>query len=235
MMRQILLFFIHVLMANGCSITTQNQIQAADFDIFTGTDYVPSKSYNLIGNITDKSMYSVGECTRECLQYEMCETAIFYFTLQTCLLYREKNGLGTRVSVSGQTASMISMNNRNPAVTTCAASGQGITLHENQFIYSSNQSFAFGILTPKWGIFHVGAYGSIGSNYWQPAGNIAANFFFQLQGDGNVVLYQPSGGAAFRIGGQGAGAGAPYTFSVSNTGELVWLDRTNQIVYQRPP
>ncbi|CAF0858689.1 unnamed protein product [Adineta steineri] len=178
-------------------------------------------------------MYSVGECARECLQYEMCETAIFYFTLQTCLLYREKYGLGTRVSVSDQTASMISMNNRNPAVTYCVVIGQ-IILHENQFIYSSNQLFAFGILTPNWGIFHVGAYGSIGSIYWQPAGNIAANFYFQLQSDGNVVLYQSSGGAAWNIGGQGAGAGAPYAFYVSNTGELVWLDRTNQTVRQQP-
>ncbi|CAF0820940.1 unnamed protein product [Adineta steineri] len=166
----------------------------------------------------------------------MCETAIFYFTLQTCLLYREKYGLGTRVSVSDQTASMISTKNRNPAVTYCVLPGSvGIILRENQFIYSSNQSFAIGILTPNWGIFHVGAYGSIGSTYWQPTSNIPAGCCtLQFQSDGNVVLYTLSGGAAKALGGQGVGAGAPYTFSVSNTGELVWLDRTNQIVRQLP-
>ncbi|CAF0912950.1 unnamed protein product [Adineta steineri] len=173
----------------------------------------------------------IRNCQFPFLGQSQCIAATFHRSTSNCELFNNMLNQNGNISADVDATSMnVISGTRFLPVTYCAVSGHNILLYENQFIYSSNQLFAFGILTPNWGIFHVGAYGSIGSNYWQPAGNIAANFFFQLQGDGNVVLYQPSGGAAWNIGGQGAGAGAPYAFYVSNTGELVWLDRTNQTV-----
>jgi hypothetical protein len=115
MIIQILLFLLHVLMADTCTIDPQNEIRTTDFEIMAGIDYVPSESFNLIGNITDNSVYSVVECARKCLEYAMCATGTFYPNNQICLLYREMCGVGGLVNVGVQTALTFCLNSRYPA------------------------------------------------------------------------------------------------------------------------
>jgi hypothetical protein len=45
----------------------------------------------------------------------LCETATFYIQTNVCVLYQERYGLGRLVTVTDQTASMISLNYRNPS------------------------------------------------------------------------------------------------------------------------
>jgi hypothetical protein len=113
-MRSTLILFTYLLMVDACSITNQNLIQQATFEIFEGTYYVSSTSHNDMTDITMNPTYSVSDCARECLQNSMCMTATYYFATQTCSLYREKRGLGQVNSTTIQTASVISLEGRNP-------------------------------------------------------------------------------------------------------------------------
>ncbi|CAF0858610.1 unnamed protein product [Adineta steineri] len=177
----------------------------------------------------------IKNCQFACLGQSQCIAATFHRSTSNCELFNNMLNQNGNISADVDATSMnVISGTRFLPVTYCAVSGHNILLYENQFIYSSNQLFAFGILTPNWGIFHVGAYGSIGSTSWQPSSNISSDYYFQLQEDGNVVLLTSNGGIVWGWGGQRAGAGGPYAFYVSNTGELVLLDRTNQIVWQRP-
>lgn len=107
-------------------VNAQYDKQMADYDIFPNMEYVPSESYNIIINITSISVPTLVQCTQKCLEYVLCETATFYIQTHVCVLYRERYGLGRLVTVTAQTASMISLNYRNP-------SGNVKIAHHNSF------------------------------------------------------------------------------------------------------
>ena len=62
-----------------------------------------------------------------------------------------------------------------------------LIFQSNQFIYSSNGLYAFGVYINVCGIFNAFANGSIGSIVWQYT-TIPANACLVAQNDGNIVV-----------------------------------------------
>ena len=74
-------------------------------------------------------------------------------------------------------------------VTYCTNSnGAGVVFYANQFMYSSNRSFAFGLTDSTFGIYYASTNGSIGSMFWNPSYAIAAGYRFVAQDDGSLIL-----------------------------------------------
>jgi hypothetical protein len=108
------LFLIYLIVIVSYTIVAQNQQQKGDFQIFKNTKYIASQSYNAIANITGNSVSTIATCAKQCLEYQLCQTATYYMQSQICSLYQEKYGLGQLINVSAQTASVISLKYRNP-------------------------------------------------------------------------------------------------------------------------
>ncbi len=115
MMTQCTLFLIYLIVILSYTIVVQNQDQKGDFQIFKNTKYIASQSYNFIVNITGNTVSTVVKCAKQCLEYQLCQTATYYIQSQICLLYQEKYGLRQLIGVGAQTASVISLNYRNPS------------------------------------------------------------------------------------------------------------------------
>ena len=96
-------------------VVTKNQDRIADFQTFAGMQYLAAQSYNLLENITSKSLNSLTKCVARCLGYPLCETATFYQQKQICVLYQERYGLGQLVNVGTRIASTMSLVYRVPA------------------------------------------------------------------------------------------------------------------------
>jgi hypothetical protein len=114
-MNHLTLFFFLLILFVIYNTTVQDQIQTANFQTFPGVEYITTKPYNILANITSKSVSSVLKCTQQCVQYPFCETVTYYIQTKICLLFREKYGLVQVNNVGTQTASMSILNDRKPA------------------------------------------------------------------------------------------------------------------------
>ena len=103
-----------LLIVTSALMVVQNQIQVADFEITRGIGYTVTTSSNILSNITGKKISSIVECTQECLQHPLCETATYYAQTQSCLLLRERYGLGQVTNIGNDAVSMVTLNYRIP-------------------------------------------------------------------------------------------------------------------------
>jgi uncharacterized membrane protein YciS (DUF1049 family) len=88
-MTQFTLFLFYKLVIITCTVTAQNQVQMADFQIFTDVNYIVSETHNFLTNITVSTLLT--ECAQKSLYNAMCETATFYIQTQICFHSIEKN------------------------------------------------------------------------------------------------------------------------------------------------
>jgi hypothetical protein len=99
-------YFLRILLVINSINNVLNQVQMAQFETFGDTDYIVSVAHNTIANITDKSVHSVVGCGKQCLKYSHCEAATYYSQTKTCSLYGEKCGVGQRIHVGPNIASV---------------------------------------------------------------------------------------------------------------------------------
>ncbi|CAF4215570.1 unnamed protein product [Adineta steineri] len=113
--------------------------------------------------------------------------------------------------------------------------GKNAILNANQFIYSPTQQiYAAGMLSNQFGVYQAYGYGNVTSTAVWTASQSSrpTGAYFVAQVDRNLVVYTASGSILWAINTYNNGAGSPFCLKMLDSGNLVWVDSTNTIIWQ---
>lgn len=88
--------------------------QQAHVTIIPNSVYIPLVSSSFLTNLTDNVITNDKICAAKCLNYDKCQTAVFYSNILVCSLFSEKSTIGQIVTTNSQPSSVLAMINREP-------------------------------------------------------------------------------------------------------------------------
>ena len=107
-------------------------------------------------------------------------------------------------------------------------------LQNNQFIYSPSQLYAAGMMNNQFGIYRAYSNANVtSSTIWTASqSSTSQTSYLALQNDRNLVVYITTGGVTWAMGLWNNGADNPYCLTIQNSGNLIWTNSSNIIVWQ---
>ncbi|CAF1229928.1 unnamed protein product [Rotaria magnacalcarata] len=121
-----------------------------------------------------------------------------------------------------------------PASSICV-SNISVSLYNNQFVYSpTSQIYAAGMLNNQFGVYIAYGYANVSSTaLWTAAqSSTSQTCFLALQTDRHLVVYTLTSVVLWASGTNNGGIGSPFCFQMLDSGNLIWTDNTNTIVWQ---
>lgn len=93
---------------------TYGSYQDAYFSLIPKSIYIPQFAVSFLTNITGIGVSDETKCAAKCLNYRVCQTAVYYKDIQVCSLFYEKSSVGYIQTTENQTSIVIAMTVREP-------------------------------------------------------------------------------------------------------------------------
>jgi hypothetical protein len=121
-----------------------------------------------------------------------------------------------------------------PPSTSCSAPFYTAVLYNNQFIYSTSELYAAGMLNNQFGVYVAYTNGNVTStSLWLcPQSSTPAGAYFAAQSDRNLVVYTSTGGVLWAANIYISGLNTAFCLTMENSGNLVWADTSGNIIWQ---
>ncbi|CAF4498832.1 unnamed protein product [Rotaria socialis] len=141
----------------------------------------------------------------------------------------------TTSTTSTTTTSTTSTTTTTAPVSSICVTNTSANLYNNQFVYSpTSQIYATGLLNNQFGVYIAYGYANVTSTaLWTAAqSSISQAYTLALQADRNLVVYSSTSGALWNTATNNGGIGSPFCFQMLDSGNLIWTDGTNTIIWQ---
>ncbi|CAF0983821.1 unnamed protein product [Adineta ricciae] len=157
------------------------------------------------------------------------------------VLWRTSATSSTNTSLVSTTVTNKSSTTTTATTTTAPPSSAcvyntSITFYNDQFLYSpTSQTYAAGMLNNQFGVFKAYSYGNVTAQAIWTANQTSTSVpcFLALQTDRNLVVYATRNQTVLWAANiYNNGTGKPFCFKISDSGNLIWTDNSNSIVWQ---
>ncbi|UJR11851.1 hypothetical protein I4U23_016031 [Adineta vaga] len=123
--------------------------------------------------------------------------------------------------------------NISDPISTACTSDRDRSLFENEFLYSpTSQRYAAGLLNGQFGVYEPYGYDNVTSYViWLADQKSQPGVELKLQRDRNLIVYGNSE-ALWGAGGYNGGDGGPFCLKLLDSGNLVWINNDEEIIWQ---